>query len=285
MNSFKKMLKKTNALRIIVFLLFLCYALSLVFPLVWAFLGSLKDPTEYMLSEEFFPEVLRFSNYVDAFHLLEANGSNLFDMLFNTIWLSFGRTFISMMVASATAYVIARYEFVGRNFIYNLAIIQMILPIFGNLASTMQTYKTLHMYNSPLILAASAGGFGLVFLVMHSYFRTLPREYSEAAEMDGANKYYIYFRIMLPMAKPSIFSLALVAFIEAWNDYTMSIYYLPDYPTISSGLYTYSTVTEFNLNYPAYFAGMFLACIVPIILYVAFQDIIMKSIATGGLKG
>ncbi|MBQ2883932.1 MAG: carbohydrate ABC transporter permease [Alphaproteobacteria bacterium] len=285
MNKFSKRLRKTNALRVIVFILFLCYALSLIFPLVWGFISSLKEPTEYMLSEKFFPEIPLFSNYIEAFKLLEANDSNLFTMLFNTVWLSFGRTFISIMVASATAYVIARFEFVGRNFIYNLAIVTMILPIFGNLASTVKIYKALHMYDSPLILLASAGGFGLVFLVMHSYYKTIPKEYAEAAQMDGANQYYIYFKIMFPMAKSSVFSLALVAFIDAWNDYATSIYYLPSFPTISSGLYTYSTVTEFNLNYPAYFAGMFLACIVPLALYIAFQDIIMKGISTGGLKG
>ena len=90
---------------------------------------------------------------------------------------------------------------------------------------------------------------------------------------------------MLPIAKPAVMSLFMVMLINGWNDWATSVYYLPDYPTIASGLYLYEKISSFNINFPVYFAGVVMACIPTMILFLCFQEQIMNSITTGGLKG
>ena len=141
------------------------------------------------------------------------------------------------------------------------------------------------MYNSPLILLASASGVGSMFLIMRSYYNGLSWEYAEAAQIDGASDLSIYIRIMIPLAKPCLMSLGLLMLIEGWNDWATSVYYLPDFPTLASGLYIYEKISTFNVNYPVYFAGIVISFIPTMLLFIFFNEQIMNSVTTGGIKG
>ena len=285
-NKILKLVKTTNVMRIIAFIVFALFAISILYSLVWAFFSSLKSSTEFTLRKyELLPENWLFSNYKEAFELLQVSGNNMFTMIFNSLWLAFGQAFISSMVASATAYVMSKYDFVGKKVIYAVIIAMMMIPLYGSFAATYKMYRNLNMYDSPLILLASASGGGMTFMIIYSFFKGVSWEYAEAAKIDGANDLLIYIKIMLPLALPAIGSIFLVMFIGAWNDYTVPIYYLPSFPTLASGLYMYEKVSMFNINYPVYFAGILLSCIPTFLLFIIFQEKILSSISTGGLKG
>lgn len=271
---------------VVAFVVFALFAFSMVYAIAWAFMASLKDHIEYTINKNnFFPENWRFGNYLEAFKLLNVRGNNVFNMLFNSIWLMLGQSLISMAVCCTTAYIMSKYDFVGKKVINVIIIASMMIPLYGSMASTMRLYMKTGMYNSPLILIASASGVGSMFLILRSYFNGVSWQYAEAAKIDGANDFTIYVRIMLPIAMPAIGSIMLVMLINAWNDYTTAIYYLPDYPTIASGLYLYKTIAGFNVNMPVYFAGVLMAAVPTFILFIVFQKQIMSSITTGGLKG
>lgn len=278
--------KATNPMRIIAFIIFALFAFTILYSLVWAFFSSLKSPTEYTLNKsKLLPEEWLFSNYAEAFNLLEVSGNSIFTMIFNSLWLAFGQAFVSCMVASTTAYVVTKYDFVGKKVVYGVIIAMMMIPLYGSFAATYKMYRTLGIYNSPLILVASASGGGMTFMIISSFFKGVSWEYAEAAKIDGASELRIYFEIMLPLALPAVGSIFLVMFINSWNDYTVPIYYLPDYPTLASGLYIYEKISTFNINYPVYFAGILLSCIPTFLLFIIFQEKILSSISTGGLKG
>lgn len=282
----KKKLSKITVGKAIAFFIFAFFAGTLVYSLIWAISASLKDPVEYIVNKNtFLPKDWLFENYLEAFELLNVKGHNVVDMLFNSVWLTLGQSLISAAVCTTTAYIMSKYDFVGKKFINVLIMASMMLPLYGSQAATMKLYLKTGMYNSPLILLASASGVGSMFLILRSYFKGVSWEYAEAAQMDGASDLRIYLKIMLPIAKPAVLSLFMVMLINGWNDFATSVYYLPDYPTIASGLYLYEKISSFNINFPVYFAGVVIACIPTMILFLCFQEQIMNSITTGGLKG
>lgn len=282
----RKKIKNITLGKVVITLIFAFYACSIVYPLLWGLFSSLKDPVEYIVNKDtFFPKDWLFSNYLEAFKLLNVKGHNIFEMFFNSIWLTLGQSFISITVCTTTAYIMSKYDFVGKKVINVVILASMMVPLYGSQAAAMKLYLKLGMYNSPLILLASASGVGGMFLILRSYFKGVSWEYAEAAQIDGASDLWIYLKVMLPIAKPAVMSLFMVMLIGGWNDYTTSVYYLPDYPTIASGLYLYEKISSFNINFPVYFAGVVMACIPTMTLFFCFQEQIMSSITTGGLKG
>ena len=143
----------------------------------------------------------------------------------------------------------------------------------------------LGIYDSPLYLIKSASAQGQIFFIMMTFFSTLPKSYDEAASIDGAGHLTIFLKIMLPMAIAPLFSIFILCFISGWNDYFTAMVYLPSYPTISSGLYIYEKVSQYNMNKPVYFAGIIMCAIPPMILFAIFRDRIMTNVTMGGLKG
>lgn len=271
---------------IVAFVFFALFSFTMVYALIWAISSSLKDHIGYVIDKaSLLPKKWLFSNYPDAFRLLNVGGKNMFHMFFNSLWLVFGSSAISMAVCCTTAYIMSKYDFVGKKAINVIIIAALMIPLYGSMASTLRLYFKLGMYNSPLILLASASGVGSMFLILRSYFNGVSWEYAEAAKIDGASELKIYLKIMLPIAAPAIGSIFLVMIINAWNDYTTSVYYLPDFPTIASGLYRYGIAAKQQVNFPVYFAGVMLSCIPTLILFAVFQKQIMSSITTGGLKG
>ena len=268
----------------IVTVIFILYTVSMVYPFVWAFLMSLKGKLEYFQNSYSLPKQWLFSNYKLAFSELNASGRNMFVMIINSAWYCVGNTVLSLASSIMLAYVVAKFRFFGRDLIYKISIFIMMIPIVGNLPAQLLLYNKLHIYNSPLILIAGTGGFGFEFMVMYSYFRNLSWTYAEAGYIDGARHFTVFFRIMLPQAMSAISALALISFINHWNNYMGPIVFLPDFPTLSAGLYTYQMENERSLNYPVLYAGILMSMLPALVLFVFFQDKLMEMNIAGGLK-
>lgn len=278
--------KKISLTRLLIFFAFTFYAVSLIYPLVWAFLSSLKESTEYMTNNKMdLPKDWLFSNYLKAFEGLNIDGKDMFDMFFNSIWFTLGGTLAGVGVSCMTAYAVAKYRFPGSKLIYWTAVVSMMIPIVGSLPSQFKIYTALGIIESPLLLLAFLNGFGFNFLVLHSYFESLPRSYMEAAFIDGASHFQCFWRVMLPQAKSPIMALSLVSAINFWNDYNTPLLFLKDYPTLSSGIYMYQVINTRILNMPILFAGILLTAVPVLILYAFFSNKIMNISLEGGIKG
>lgn len=135
------------------------------------------------------------------------------------------------------------------------------------------------------MLLSLAGGFGFNFVVLYSYFKSLPWSYAEAGFLDGASHLTVFMKIMLPQAINVMGALLIVAGIGLWNDYMAPILFLRDFPTLSAGLYVYQMQTMRKLNVPVLFAGLLLSVLPVIVLFVCFQNTMMDMTMAGGLKG
>lgn len=280
----------------IVFVVFFLYAVSLVFPFVFMFLSSLKGSLEYVddlvagtiLS---LPDNWLFSNYADAFTGMSIKNSwgqpiYLPEMLFNSIVYTAVTIFSSVSASALTGYCLAKYRFKIRAFMYGAAIFSMTIPIIGTSGASLKLAHSLGIYNTlfyPLLPKFS--GFGFNFLILYGFFSNIPWSYAEAVFIDGGGHGTTFFKIMLPQAWPAILTLSIMAFIGAWNDYLTPLMYMPDYPTLASGIYRIELTFTRKGNYPVYFAGLMVATIPVIVVFACFSDVIMKNFTVGGLKG
>lgn len=280
--------------------LMLLYCISLLVPLVWMVYTSFKTEFEYTVNAFAFPRDIfgvGFSNYRSMFELFvmkEMRGGEEYvyyftDMMgFSLIW-AFSVSFVSVFLTTIVAYVIAKYKFFGRDFLYALGIFVMITPVVGNFPSAMEVRKALGVYNNmflSIITSPSCSFSGLHFMLMHAAFKRIPWTYSEAAFLDGASDYRVMFQIVVPMALPTCAVLYVLNFLSSWNDYSTFLIWLPSYPTLAYGMYYFQSQSQiYGAIMPEIMAGFTLVAIPNIILYLFSQKLIMSKFTIGGLKG
>ena len=227
------------------------------------------------------------SNFGKAFTALTDDLGNTFlDMTWNSVWFSVGSMVIALFFESAVTYVVCKYKFPGRNLMYNLVIFRLMLPIVGSLPSAYRVYKAFGLMNSPLILVTATDALsGANFLIMYSFYKSISWEYAEAAFIDGANHFDVYFRIMCPMVMPAVSVLFITGFIGRWNEYMTVSVFMDEMPTLAYGLYIFSERSKTAANDIVYYAGVTLAAIPCVVMFVLFQNTIMQTVYIGGIKG
>ncbi len=270
----------------VVFAVFLIHAITLLIPVGWMMLSSLKGSLEYAGGDAFaMPERWRFDNFSMAFEVLNVGDTDFFGMIFNSLWYTGIVTALGVFMPAITGYVMSKYQFPGRQLIFTIAITCMVIPIVGNTASFMKLVADIGVYDSPLFaVVTSLGGFGGSFLVYYGFFKSVSWSYAEAAEIDGAGEFRVFFKIMLPQAMPILLTYAITGAITNWNEYNTMILYLPAYPTLASGLFEYQANAIRLANYPVYYAGLLISMIPTLLLFSIFSSRIMTSISLGGLK-
>ena len=274
----------------VVYMIFWIYTASLIFFIGWAFYNSVKTDDEFLLNMNTLPTVWHFTNYADAYRFIEHNDTGFIGMFINSIWFAGGGSLLATLAHAVTGYIFAKYRFPGKEIAFSFILFTIALPIVGSLPSMYKVVYTLHLEESPLFLITYMGGFGSNFLIMYAFFNGIDKTYMESAEIDGATRFGIFFKIMLPLAIGPSLSLFLLTFIAQWNNYETPILFLSMMPTLSSGLYEFSMIMKFpqeDIISPqmTFYAGTLLASIPVIILVIAFGEKLMTNVNIGGIKG
>lgn len=283
----KKKKKRPSLAFGIVFVIFLLYAISLLVPLVWGFLNSMLTRAEFNMASATIklPTSINFSNYILAWKELSTNGISLITMTLNSVWYAGGTTFICLITSAMTAYVTEKYDFVGKRFFKGFAWVTMMVPIMGNMAATLRFHRLLGTADNYLYAVASVASLGFLYIFLCSTFKGLSWQYAEAAFVDGAGHFRVFFQIMLPQVISPMMALFVSEFITRWNDSMTPLVYFPSLPTLASGLYIYQTVASRAVNYPMLFAALIMCMIPVLILFFIFQEKLMDIQLGGGVKG
>lgn len=272
----------------VVFVIFAIQTLSYLLMVYWVLLASLKTPMEYFFGKQFaFPDKLMFSNYVKAFTGLKVKDTNLFGMIFNTLWYTAFATFFAIMMPCITGYCISKFDFKLKNVIYTVAVVNLMIPVVGTAPANIKFLNVIGIFDTPLyVIWSHSSGFTGSFLIYYGFFKSVSRSYMEAAEIDGANHFTIFFKVMLPQALPVLLTYAITNSMSYWNDYQSVLMFIPSFPTLASGLYLYGELeAQRQGDFPRYFAGLIISIIPPMVLFACTSKKIMTSLSIGGLKG
>lgn len=295
-NPYRKRKKfNVSAFTITVFVILFVYALVLFLLFAWGFLSSLKDPlSDFRLNTFGFPKghfwEWKWSHYIDALDELKITVGQktyyLEDMLLNSVLYSVGASVIQTAVTVVMAYLVAKHDNWFSKIVYGIVIVTMILPVVGSLPSEINVAKNLNIYDSIFGVWIMRSTFlGLYFLVFYAMFKGISKDFDEAARIDGASNLRIMLEVNMPLVRNTIITVLLLSFIGYWNDFTIPMIYLPNHPTIASGLYWYNQSTVGTLSsVPMKLAGCMIVVIPILIIFIIFNNRVMGNISAGGVK-
>ena len=297
---------KITPFSIFLFIVLSLYVLSILVVLGWGVLTSLKDAMDYRMngagalpSEQY---GWHFENYITAYTknrvpvYFEGEGTYFVymdEMIVNSLLYSIGAAFFATRTPCVVAYACQRYNFKYLKVLFSIVIITMLLPIVGSLPSEMTMMRNLgFLDNGPImeyigVLFMKSNFLGLYFLVFYASFQSIPRDYEEAAFIDGASHFKVMLGINMPLVKSTIACVFLLNFIGAWNDYQTPMIFWPSRPTLAYGMYMFKFSTEKEIlnSVPLTIAGGIMMVIPIIILYVIASKKLLGNITTGGIKG
>ena len=276
------------------------YILSLIYMLFWTFNNSLKGDrlfTNFPFALANIKDLRLIENYSIAFNRLsqtifnKAVNRNItftyWNMFVNSLLFSVGTSAMGIFMNFLVAYPMGRYNFPGKKFLFNLAIAIMVIPVVGNVSSSLYVRKQLDIYDNMFLhIVCSQGGFGMNFMLIYGAVKGISGSYIDAAKIDGAGHFTILFKICLPMVFPLMFCLFALAFTGTWNDYSTILVYLPSSPNLAYGLHLFrSTATAGQgITEPQILAAYVLVAIPSAIFWCFGQRFVMDNYTIGGLK-
>ncbi len=268
---------------VIITILMWVIALLFLAPFAWMVVSSLKREIDvFRFPIRWIPEPLTWKNYVEVW----TGPHPLTRYIGNSMIVSVARVAGELFTSSLAAYAFARMTFRGRNAIFVLYVATLIIPYQMLLVPRFILYRELGIYDTlwALILPGIFTAFGTFLL--RQFFLTIPQDLGDAARVDGAGEFQIYWRIILPLAKPAMASLAILAFVWSWNDYETPLVMLTTEArfTVPLGLTRY--IDEGGGFSAALIMAGSVSSVVPVIvLFLLLQRQFIAALARSGLKG
>ncbi|QCX80331.1 L-arabinose transport system permease protein AraQ [Streptomyces sp. YIM 121038] len=256
-------------------------ALVMVFPFCWQLLTALKSLAEVSrVPPTFLPDDWRWASFDEVFTALPFR-----EMLTNSALNTLGRTAGQLVFCSLAAYAFARMRFRGRDALFGLFLSVLMVPSSLLVLPQYDIIQSLGLLNSApaLFLPGMFSAFG-TFLLRQA-FLALPRELEEAARIDGAGSFRVFWSVMLPLIRPALAALAVITAMAAWNDllWPLIVNTDPEAMPISAGLT--SLEGQYETNYPVMMAGSLIASLPMLLVYVFLQRHFVQSVAASGVKG
>jgi ABC-type glycerol-3-phosphate transport system permease component len=278
-------LKKINLMQDIVkYTLVIVVCVIFFSPFIYAISTSLKSEVQMLQQPRaFFPQPLHFENFVDVF-----NRYPVVRYFTNTIIVVVSVLVCNLIVSSFAGYALSRIQWKGRELFFLITISTMFMPLFLLLLPRFLIFKEVGVLGTllPLIIAPALGSPTCIFL-MRQYYRSIPMDLSEAAIIDGCTEMGVYWRIILPLTKPALATIAIFTVRWRWNDFIQPLIYLQSEKlyTVTMGLYTIMGTSAEEVNVHHVMAFVIMSILPMIIIFLFAQKHFVKSSTHTGLKG
>lgn len=280
--------------KVFIYLVLLLLAISIVVPVGWVFLASIKENSEFYGNPWTMPKGFYFQNFIDAFQ-----GAKMGDYMLNSLIVTAVALLLLLVIALPAAYVLARYKFRGSkvcNIMFMAGLFinvnYIVVPIFLMFVDGDKILRNIfgdgfllnNMFIVSLVYAATALPFTIYLL--SGFFVSIPKDYEEAAFVDGAGYFRTMLTIMMPMARPSIITVILFNFLSFWNEYIIAMTMLTgEEKTLPVGLMQLMQAQQAAANYGRLYAGLVIVMLPTLILYMCVQKKLTEGMSLGGLKG
>lgn len=278
--------------KILVYVALISLAISIIVPVAWVFMASLKRNSEFIggdINPWALPKSFFYQNFVVAFR-----DAHMGEYFLNSIIVTALALILLLVLALPASYVLSRFAFKGKK-ILNIGFMAglfinvnyIVIPIFIMLGDANRALGVDFFLNNRFILALIYASSALPFTVylLSSYFQTLPKEFEEAAYIDGCGHFKTMTRIMIPMAKPSIITVILFNFLSFWNEYIIAYTVMDGHDTLAMGLKNLMAVEKTATNYGIMYAGLVIVMLPTLILFIMVQKRLTEGMTLGGLKG
>jgi N-acetylglucosamine transport system permease protein len=262
------------------------WAVLTTLPLLWAVVSSVKSDTEILTAPWGLPSAVHWDNFARAW-----NDAHIGRYFLNSAIVVTGALILTMLSGAMAAYILARYPFRGSRIIYYAFVGGMMFPVFLALVPLFFVVRNLGLLGTlpGLILVYAAYSLPFTVFFLTAFYRTLPTSVAEAAMVDGCGHFGLFFRVMLPMARPGLVSVGIFNFLFQWNQYVLPIVLMQGEGAenrwvLAQGLTALAVNEGYQGDYGALFAGMTIAMLPVLIGYVAFHRQVQSGLAAGQLR-
>ena len=259
------------------------WAVVTALPLIWAVISSVKTDDEILNQPWSPPAEPHFENWARAW-----TAANIGRYFFNSLIVVGGALVLTMLLGSLVAYALARYRFRGNRLFYYTFVAAMFFPVFLALVPLFFVVQQLGLLGTypGLILVYTAYAVPFTVFFLHAFFRTLPGEVAEAAVLDGCSHFAVFFRVMLPLARPGLIAVGIFNFLGLWNQYLIPLVLNPDPDryVLAQGLAALSVSQGYRSDWSGLFAGLTIAMLPVLVAYVAFQRHIRAGMTAGAVR-
>jgi multiple sugar transport system permease protein len=274
-------------------LLLVFFSLFVLIPLAYMLSTSLKTEAQlFVWPMKWIPEPIAWENYVEAFNQLGriAPGLTFWRILANTLFITLLAMTAELIAVTVVAYGFARFRFPGRDALFIIMLATMMMPWITTLIPTFLIWKSLKLIDTydPLVLRIWLGGGAWAVFLLRQFYLTIPREMEEAAIIDGANTFQIYYKIMLPLIKPALLALAVLIFQGNWNNFLGPLIYLNTtvmFPLVVALRFFQESISKEAPKWH-YMMAMSTVMALPIlILFFVAQRYFIEGLTVGAVKG
>ncbi len=292
----KHILTSNQVVKGLTYIALVLLALCIVVPVGWVFLASFKENVEfYGQSPWTLPKSLNFQNFMDAFKVAKMG-----NYMMNSVVVTILALLFLLVIALPASYVLARYRFKGNSILQVLFMAGLfvnvnyiVVPIFLMFVDADTFLRSMGVgaffLNNRVVLALVYASTNLPFTVylLSGFFQAIPKDYEEAAFVDGSGYFHTMIKVMFPMAKPSIITIILFNFLAFWNEYilAMTLMTKDKYKTLPVGLMNLNSAQKAAANYGQLYAGLVMVMLPTLILYILVQKKLTEGMSLGGLKG
>jgi raffinose/stachyose/melibiose transport system permease protein len=263
-------------------ILLLSYAAVVVYPLLIMMVSSLKTTAEIFESPlGLVPDTLRWANYLDAW-----NQANFGIYFRNSIFVGVVAVVLILFFGSMSAYVLARFSFPGNRVIYLLFLAGFMIPVRLAIVPLFIMMRDLRLLDTlwSLILVYVASGMPFTIFLLVNFFRHIPRDLEDAAVLDGAGPFQVYYQIMLPLVRPALATVGLFHFLNVWNDFFFPLIFIrsEELRTVPLGVSTF--FGEYTNDWALLFAALSISIVPVIVVYLLASKQFISGLTAGAIK-
>ncbi len=272
---------KTKVVKDIISVILVLYTFISIYLIGMTMLNSFKTKSDLINNTMGWPTAFTLDNFREV--ILE---DSFMRYMLNSVLLVLTSVVVLVIVASMLGYALAHYEFKGKSLLEGYFLLGLMFPIQLGILPLFIMLTKLHLNNTiwglVLIYAANLSFSCVLFT---NFFKGLPKEVLESARIDGAEDFQVYLKIVVPMSKPAISTVALISFVQIWNDFFMPLVFLTktNVKTLTLAVYSYSA--NFLANWNKIFAAITIALVPIIIIYFIFSEQIVEGLTGGAVKG
>ena len=267
---------------IVVYIILILWAVTTIFPFIWVLLNSVKPSSEVLTSSFALPKEFTWGNYTNAFSKL-----NVARAYKNSLIISGCVTIGDMVLASLFSFALSRYDFRGKKLINAMLVASLMFPVFSTIIPVFRMIVKWGLLNTnfAVMLPQIAGNLSFATIVMIGFMNSIPIEMEEAAYMEGANVFQVFGKIIVPLCRPSLATVAIFSFLWSYNDLFVQKIMIRDNTKFPISTLLEQISSQYGTDFGLMAASVALIVVPVIIVYIFLQKNIIKGLTAGAVKG